>query len=159
MAEIKRTYNIPLRSWFSKKPKYTRAKVAIRAVKDFLKKHMKSEDVKLGPKLNDEIWKNGIKNPPHHIKVDVLKNDDGEVTAELFGNKYESQKKVEKKESIKDRLMNKVGGQQKSIVKKVKEDEKTVEKKKTKVETPKVEVKPEVKTEIPAKAPVEKEQK
>ncbi len=152
MAEIKRTYNIPLRSWFSKKPKYTRAKVAIRAIKDFLKKHMKSDDVKLGPKLNLEIWKNGIKNPPHHIKVDVIKNNDGEVTAELFGHKYESQKKVEKKESIKDRLMNKVGGSQKTIVKKVKEDEAPAGKKEVKIK------KPEVKTETTAKAPVEKEQ-
>ena len=118
MTEIKRTYNIPLRSWFSKKPKYTRAKVAIRAVKDFLKKHMKSENINLGPKLNEKIWKNGIKNPPHHIKVEVIKNDDGYVTAELFGHKYISNKVEEKKESFKDRLMNKVSGPEKTIVKK-----------------------------------------
>jgi len=65
----------------------------------------------------------------------------------MLKNKYESQKKVEKKESIKDRLMSKVGGAQKTIVKKVKEDEKPAEKKKTK----KQEVKPEEK-----KAEIEK---
>jgi large subunit ribosomal protein L31e len=120
--EIKRTYNIPLRSGFLKKTKHTRAKVCMRIIKEFLIKHMKSEDIKLGPRLNEDIWKHGMKNPPHHIKVDVIKKEDGEVNAELFGFEYVSNKVEEKKESIKDRIMSKVGGQQKSVVKKVKDD-------------------------------------
>jgi large subunit ribosomal protein L31e len=121
--EIKRTYNIPLRSGFLKKPKHTRAKVAIRIIKDFLKKHMKSDDIYLGKKLNELIWENGMKNPPHHVKVDVVKDSDNAVTAELFGHKYVSNKKQEKKESFKDRLMEKVAGPEKTVVKKVKESD------------------------------------
>ncbi len=142
--ELKRTYNIPLRHWFSKKPKYRRAKVAIKAVKSFLEKHMKSDDVKLGPMLNEKVWNNGIKNPPHHIKIEAIKDKDGAVTAELFGHKYISNKIEEKKETFKDRLMSKVGGPEKTVMKKVKEP---VSEKKTE-EKPKVEVKKEeVKTE------------
>jgi large subunit ribosomal protein L31e len=125
MAETKainRTYNIPLRSGFRNKPKHTRAKVCIRVVKDFLKKHMKSEEIKLGKFLNLEIWKHGMRNPPHHIKVNVVKDKEGVVTAELFGHEYVDNKKTEEQESIKDRIMNKVGGPEKTVVKKVKEE-------------------------------------
>lgn len=121
--EIKRTYNIPLRKDFHKKPDYKRSKVAIRVIKDFLKKHMKSDNIKLGKLLNEEVWKDGIKVPPHHVKVDVIKNKDGEVTAELFGHKYVSNKIEQKKESFKDRLMDKVGGPQKTIMKKAKDED------------------------------------
>jgi len=135
IKELKREYNIPLRTWFSKKPKYRRAKVAIKAVISFLEKHMKSKDVKIGPVLNEEVWKNGIKNPPHHVKVVAIKDKDGVVKVELFGHEYVDAKKEEKKESMKDRIMEKMGGSQQSVVKKVKEEPKA-----------KVEAKPESKT-------------
>ena len=137
--EIKRTYNIPLRLMFGKKPKHTRAKVAIRAIKDYLKKHMKSDNINLGKELNENVWKNGMKNPPHHIKVDTIKDSKGVVTAELFGHKYISNKKEEKKESFKDRLMEKVAGPEKTIVKKVKENDKKADNKKEAKETTKKE--------------------
>ncbi len=127
--EIKRTYNIPLRSGFRFKAKHKRAKVCIRVVKDFLKKHMKSEDIRLGKQLNEDVWKHGMKNPPHHIKVDVIKDKEGIVKAELFGHKYIDGKKEEKKESIKDRIMSKIGGPEKTIVKKDKVEESSPAKK------------------------------
>jgi large subunit ribosomal protein L31e len=80
---IEREYNVPLRKEWLKTAKYKRAKKSIRALRDFLKKHMKSEEVKIGKYANLEIWKHGIKNPPHHIKVKVTKNKNGVVVAEL----------------------------------------------------------------------------
>src|SRR3989338_6340607 len=85
MAKIERVYNIPLRSEWLKAPPYKRAKKAVSAVREFLVKHMKSEQVKLGRMLNHKIWECSIKNPPHHIKVNVIKYDDGLVRAELDG--------------------------------------------------------------------------
>lgn len=82
---IKRTYNIPLRKEFRKAPNYKRSKKAMTGLITFLQKHMKSEDIKVGPKLNEKIWENGIKNPPHHVEVAVLKTDEGQVRAELVG--------------------------------------------------------------------------
>ena len=105
MAEeiiLERTYNVPLRKEFLKVPKYKRAKKAVTALKQFLVKHMKSDDVKIGRYLNDEIWKHGIKNPPHHVKLNAVKDKDGLVTAELVGapvvEKEEEETKGEKKE-------------------------------------------------------------
>jgi large subunit ribosomal protein L31e len=161
MAEIKRTYNIPLRSTFVKKPKHSRAKVSMKIIKEFLKKHMKTDQVKLGKHLNEDVWKHGMKNPPHHVKVDVFM-DDGVAKAELFGFKFEDKKKVEKKESFKDRLMEKVAGPQQTIVKKVKEDETAPKKEKSRVKAkPKVkkeEPKVESVKEIPAKEQLSKEE-
>lgn len=97
MAErIERTYNVPLRREFIKVPQYRRTPRAVRALKAFLQKHMKSPNVTLGKYLNLELWKNGIKNPPHHIKVNVIKEGD-KVLAELFGKKIETEKKKETK--------------------------------------------------------------
>lgn len=95
---LERTYIIPLRREWLKVPRYKRAKKASTAVREFLAKHMKSDNVKIGNGLNMELWKHGIKNPPHKIKVSVIKEDDGTVKAELFGKKYIEHKKIEKEE-------------------------------------------------------------
>lgn len=142
MAE-ERIYNIPIRKEFLKAPKYKRAKKAISAVKKFLMKHMKSENIKLGNQLNQEIWKNGIRNPPHHVKV-TAKKDDDVVTAELLGtetieSKVEDKKatKPTKKEEKKAAPVEKVKEANEKVEKKVSE-EKTSNKKE-------VDTKPDVK--------------
>jgi large subunit ribosomal protein L31e len=84
-STIERTYNIPLRKEYQKVPRWKRSKKAVTALKQFLQKHMKSEDVKLSKEINEKVWQHGIKNPPHHVKVTVTKDDKGEVKAELFG--------------------------------------------------------------------------
>lgn len=142
MKETERTYTIPLRREYLKVPKYKRAKKAITAIKQFLQKHMKSDEVKLGKELNLKIWERGIKNPPHHIKVMVKKDSEGIVKAELFGFEYKD-KKVEKKkepETLKEKLTAKLdkGKESKSEKKEIAEE----------TEKPKKEVKTKtVKTE------------
>ena len=89
---LERTYTVPLRREYLKVPNWNRTKKAVSALRQFLAKHMKSEDVRLGTALNNELWKHGIKNPPHHVKVTVSKDDKGAVTAELFGTKKEEVK-------------------------------------------------------------------
>jgi|SRR3989339_709909 len=110
---LERVYNIPLRKQYLKVPRWKRTKKAVVAVKQFLQKHMKTESVKLGPKINEELWKNGIKNPPHHIKVTVIKDEKNVANAELFGyqpkvSKESGKKKKEsseKKEEIKEKTV------------------------------------------------------
>ena len=84
---LERTYNIPLRREFQKAPRWRRTKKAVIAAREFLQKHMKSDTVLLGTSVNEELWKHGIRNPPHHIKVTAVKDDKGIVRAELFGAK------------------------------------------------------------------------
>ncbi|MBL7055329.1 60S ribosomal protein L31 [Candidatus Woesearchaeota archaeon] len=80
---LERTYNVPLRKEFLKAPNWNRTPKAVRALKQFIVKHMKSEDVSIGRYANELLWKKGIKSPPHHIKVNVTKDNKGKVVAEL----------------------------------------------------------------------------
>lgn len=95
---VERTYVVPLRRGWLKASRYRRAKKAVNTLKEFLVKHMKSEDVRLGPSINLEIWKHGMRNPPSRVKINVSKDDKGVVRAELFGAKAE---KSEVKKDVK----------------------------------------------------------
>tara|TARA_Y100000310_G_C20264005_1_gene614974 strand:+ start:14 stop:568 length:555 start_codon:yes stop_codon:yes gene_type:complete len=138
---IERNYNVPLRKEFQKVPKYKRAKRAIAALKKFLGRHMKSEEIKIGKHLNEKIWDKGIKNPPHHVKVNVFKDGAGVVKAELEGVKYNQPKKEDLAKPEKDdTLIGKLKAKA--------ETKPNEEKKKSKIEAPaKKEVKSEVKEE------------
>lgn len=82
-----RTYVVPLRKEFLKVPYYKRSQKAMKALKEFLVKHLKTDNVLIGPKLNNEVWKDGIKAPPHKVKVSVVLEKD-EAKVELFGHEY-----------------------------------------------------------------------
>ena len=88
---LERTYNVPLRKEYLKKPRYKRAKKAVSALREFVEKHMKSNDVKIGKHVNNQIWARGIKNPPHHVKVVCTKDSEGLVKVEMFGAPKEEQ--------------------------------------------------------------------
>lgn len=100
---LEREYNVPLRREWLKAPKYRRSKKAGTALKEFLIKHMKPTkddkghiQLKIGKHLNEKIWANGIKNPPHHVKIVTTKDDKGLVKAELEGVKVEAPKEDKK---------------------------------------------------------------
>jgi large subunit ribosomal protein L31e len=113
MAQLERTYIIPLRKQVNKSPMYKRAKKAVNTVRAFLEKHMKSDDVRIGNKINLALWERGIRNPPGKIKVTVTKDDKGVVKAELFGHAYVEKKKVVKQEKSKlEQLKEKIAGKQ-----------------------------------------------
>ncbi|HID60415.1 MAG TPA: 50S ribosomal protein L31e [Hadesarchaea archaeon] len=77
-----RIYVIPLRG-VKRAPQHLRARRASKLVREFLKRHMKSDEIKLDMKLNSEIWKRGAKHPPSKIRVRAVKQDDGSVEAFL----------------------------------------------------------------------------
>lgn len=97
---VERTYNVPLRKEYMKAPRWNRTKKAVIALRQFLAKHMKSEKVLLSKELNEEMWKHGIQNPPHHVKVNAVKDDKGVVKADLFAVEKPASKRTpaEKKE-------------------------------------------------------------
>lgn len=80
---LERNYNIPLRKSYMKAPRWKRTKKAVNALREFLVKHMKSDTIKIQKYLNLHLWKHGIKNPPHHVKVTAKKDEKGVVVAEL----------------------------------------------------------------------------
>jgi len=144
MAKLERKYIIPLRKEWLKSPKYKRSKKAAATIKRFLEKHMKSNNVKIGKQLNESVWAHGIKNPPHKVSVNVTKEEDGTVLAELEGFKYEIKKKVEKKKTeggIVGKLKETLGAKEEK-------EEKIEEKRKEKVEEKAEKAKETLKEEI-----------
>ena len=104
LKPIERTYNIPLRKEFLKVAGWRRTEKAVTAAREFLGKHMKSEDVKLSKDLNEKLWEHGIRNPPHHVKVIVTRDEKGVVRAKLFGETERvtsAEKKAAKKTTTK----------------------------------------------------------
>jgi len=99
MVAAERTYTIPLRKEILKAPKYKRAKKAVSAVREFVIRHSKSSEVRIGKHLNKKLWQQGIKNPPHIIKVDAVKDDKGTIMVELFGAPKEVKKEAPKKKA------------------------------------------------------------
>ncbi|MDI9624155.1 MAG: 50S ribosomal protein L31e [Methanothermobacter sp.] len=79
---MERTYIIPLRKVKSV-PRTKRAPRAIRFIREFLKKHMKSEDIILDSSINEKVWERGIQKIPPKIKIKAIKEEDGTVKAEL----------------------------------------------------------------------------
>jgi large subunit ribosomal protein L31e len=149
---LERVYNVPLRREYLKVPRWRRSKKAVKALRQFLGKHMKSDRIKLSTTLNEHVWKHGGKNPPHHVKVAVAKDKEGIVQAELFGVQ---EKTVKGKAEVK---------KEKKVEKK--EDKKTVEEKSDAVhedkkgkETSKVEEKPIEEQNEESKVEVKEEKK
>ncbi len=75
-------YIIPLRD-VKRSPRWKRANTAIKDIRKFLEKHMKSEDVKIDRTINEHIWERGSQKPPSKIRVRAMKFEDGQVQAEL----------------------------------------------------------------------------
>ena len=71
-------YTINLRDVWTA-PRIKRAPKAVRIVKDFVKRRMKVDDVKISNAINQEIWKRSIKKPPRKIKIRAVKDKEGQV--------------------------------------------------------------------------------
>ncbi|MEM4577034.1 MAG: 50S ribosomal protein L31e [Candidatus Nezhaarchaeales archaeon] len=80
-VELERQYTIPLRVTLGV-PRWRRAARAIRFVKAFISRHMKSDNVKIDPKVSQLIWNRGAKKPPKKVRVKAVKYKDGLVKVE-----------------------------------------------------------------------------
>jgi len=85
-----RIYTINIRRGIIDKPRWNKSNYASKFVRNYLKKHMKVEEVKIDKSINEKIWQRGITNPIRKIRVKVTKEDDGTVKAELFEEKSEN---------------------------------------------------------------------
>ena len=81
---LEHIYIIPLRD-VKRSPRWKRANTAIKDIRTYLIKHMKSEDVKLDKTINEHVWSRGSEKPPAKIRVRAMKFEDGQVQAELAG--------------------------------------------------------------------------
>jgi len=97
---LERIYTINLSKIYSIGRHRERARKAIKFIKAFTVRHMKTseEDIILGQDLNEHVWMNGIQNPPRKIKVKMVKDDTGKVKLTW---EAPAKVKVEKKEKKK----------------------------------------------------------
>ena len=129
---MERVYTVPLRREFQKAPKYKHASKAMRALKEFLVKHTKSDNIKIGKYLNQTIWQNGPKNPPSKVKINVTKDKENIVSAELIDA---PEIKTEVKETKKEKKAEAKPKEKTKPKKETKEVPKASELKKKKEET------------------------
>ncbi len=98
---LERVYVIPLRRETLKVPPFRKANKAAKTIREFISRHMKSENIAIGKYLNLKVWEHGAKNPPHKVKVNASKDDKGKVFVEIVGAPKEAPKAEEKKKPAK----------------------------------------------------------
>jgi len=77
-----RFYVVPLsKAWTS--PRRKRTPRAIRILRSFIKRHMKTENVVITNEVNERIWSRGIEKPPRKIRVRVVRDSEGVVRVHL----------------------------------------------------------------------------
>ena len=117
---LEREYIVPLRKRWLKVQEYKRANRAVKALKQFIAKHMKIYDrdlrkIKVEQILNNEIRFRGMKKPPAKIKVKAKKYDNDIVRVELvdipvhikFTQLREEKKQAELKKKVKEKPVEK----------------------------------------------------
>lgn len=142
-----REYIINLRSEIAKVPNYKRTPKAVKALKQFIARHMRIPDrdtkkVKIDKWLNRELWFRGIKNPPTKLKVKA-KYQNENVIVELS----ELPEKL-KFEKLREEKSKQISKKIKDKIKEEKKVEEEVEKKEIESKDNPKEEKPKVKEEI-----------
>lgn len=87
---LERVYTIPFYPKLNTTPRTKRAPRAMRLVREFITRHMKSDDILIDMAVNEYIWAKGIQKPPRKITVRVEKHDDDVVLVYLVGKEEES---------------------------------------------------------------------
>jgi len=73
VEEFTREYTFNLRHYWLGASRYKRAKKAIKALRELVKKHTKAERIIILNRVNEYIWNRGARKPPAKIKVFVEK--------------------------------------------------------------------------------------
>jgi len=107
-----RIFTINLRKATLKVPRGGKSKRSVAIVREFLKTHMKVDEVKIGKSITEKIWKGGAIKIPGKIRIKAVETEEGEgekkrkvVKAELLGIIPEELK--EKREEIKKKVEEK----------------------------------------------------
>lgn len=101
MAEQEKIITIPLRKYFRSYPRWRRTKVAVRATRAFLQKHLKTEEIVMGKFLNEELHERGRKYPPPSIQVKVWKDKERFMVESVNAPKEEPKPEIKKKQEVK----------------------------------------------------------
>ena len=85
-------YTINLgKAWLT--PQYRRTDRVINMIKEFAKRHMKNENIKIDQELNKEIWKQGKTHPPRKVRVRMSLDDNVVLVSSYQDNLKENEGK------------------------------------------------------------------
>ncbi len=73
-----KTYTINLRDVWTT-PRNRRSPKAIKEIKEYMKRHMKAEDVIISNEVNEQVWARGIQKPPRKLTVRAVKDKENKV--------------------------------------------------------------------------------
>ncbi len=139
--KVEREYVIPLRSKYQNVPRYKKTPKAIKSIKEFLVRHMRIRDrdlnkIKVDKYVNEYMWARGIKNPPHKVKVKVVKEGENVIVTLVdypdklkFKKAREDKKSTAAKKVAEKKKKEKPAEQPKEESKESKEDKKETEEK------------------------------
>jgi large subunit ribosomal protein L31e len=72
---LTRVYTIRLgKAWGT--PQYRRTDRVLNMIREFAKKHMKTDKIKIEQDLNRYVWRKGKTNPPRTVRVRMIREDD-----------------------------------------------------------------------------------
>ena len=94
--ELERVYTIPLGKVLLSQSQH-RAVRAINMIREFARKHMKTQEIKIDEEVAHLIWSKGVRSPPRKIRVRMTKTDDGYILVTNYEESAESDEKDSKK--------------------------------------------------------------
>lgn len=77
-----RVFDIPLAAAWTT-PIKKRTPKAVRVLKAFIEKHMKTDTLAIDSEVNEIFWRRGIEGAPRHLRVRAVKGRDNKVTVYL----------------------------------------------------------------------------
>ncbi|KAK9822172.1 hypothetical protein WJX81_004885 [Elliptochloris bilobata] len=85
---VTREYTINLHKRLHNVTFKKKAPRAVKEVRKFAQKMMKTSDVRLDVKLNKEIWSKGIRNVPFRLRIRIerRRNDDEDAKEEMYSS-------------------------------------------------------------------------
>ncbi len=69
-----RIYVIPLRR-VKNEPRHSRAPKAMKEIRSYLERHLKTDSFVIDESLNERVWERGIQNVPSRIRVKVTEEE------------------------------------------------------------------------------------
>lgn len=70
------------KAWIT--PEYKRTNRVVGILREFAKRHMKTDDIKIDQYLNRYLWQRGKRNPPRKIRVRMTKDETDTVVVSLY---------------------------------------------------------------------------
>lgn len=70
------------KAWIT--PEYRRTNRVVGILREFAKRHMKTDDIKIDQYLNRYLWRRGKRNPPRRVRVRMTKDETDTVVLSLY---------------------------------------------------------------------------